>query len=98
MIALVPEPILQAITPGLVADYCGAHPQIIKKTFLDRTRPAYDPVRVSLFCGFRDNADVIYQILSAIQVSYSGGALSGQINNTVAGGSESKDIIDLTEE
>jgi hypothetical protein len=54
MIALVPEPILQAITPGLVADYCAAHPQIIKnlKAFSDRTRPAYDPVRVSLFCGF----------------------------------------------
>ena len=53
MIALVPELIIQAITPDLVVEYCAAHPQIIKKTFSDWTRPAYDPVCASLFCGFR---------------------------------------------
>lgn len=44
MTALVPEPILHAITPDLVADFDAAHSQIVKKTFSDRTRSAYDPV------------------------------------------------------
>ena len=62
MTALVPEPILRAITPGLVADFNATHPQIVKKTFSDRTRSAYyDPVCFSLvFCGFRANTDVIW--------------------------------------
>ena len=44
MTALVPEPILQAMAPGIVKDYHASHPQII-----DPTRPTYDPVCDSLF-------------------------------------------------
>ena len=47
--ALVPEPILQAIAPGLVADFHTAHPRILKDFFSDQARPAYNPVRDSLF-------------------------------------------------
>jgi hypothetical protein len=47
--ALVPEPILQAMAPGLVADFRTGHPQILKKFFFDQTRPSYNPVRDSLF-------------------------------------------------
>jgi len=42
--AHVSEPILQAITPSLVADFHAAHPRIVKKNCSDR--PAYDPVCV----------------------------------------------------
>jgi hypothetical protein len=44
MTALVPEPILQAMVPGLVKDFHASHPQII-----DRTRLTYDPVCDPLF-------------------------------------------------
>jgi hypothetical protein len=46
--ALVPEPILQAMAPGLVADFHTTHPRILKKIFPDQARPAYNPVRDSL--------------------------------------------------
>jgi hypothetical protein len=36
--ALVPEPIIQAIAPGLVADFHTANPRILKKFFSDRSR------------------------------------------------------------
>jgi hypothetical protein len=51
--ALVPEPILQAIAPELVADFHAAlpaHPrkaQILKIFSPDQARPAYNPVRES---------------------------------------------------
>lgn len=45
--ALVPGPILQAVAPGLVADFHIAHPWILKKFFSDQERPAYNPVRDS---------------------------------------------------
>jgi hypothetical protein len=43
MTALVPEPILWAMAPGLIENFHASHPQII-----DRTRPTYDPVRDSI--------------------------------------------------
>jgi len=42
MTALVPEPILQAMAPGLVADFHATHPRITQGTFSDWTRVAYD--------------------------------------------------------
>lgn len=42
---LVPEPVLQAIAPGLVADYQATHPRILKIFFSNQGRPAYNPVR-----------------------------------------------------
>jgi hypothetical protein len=44
MTALVPEPILQALAPGLVEDFHTSHPQII-----DQTVANYDPVRDFFF-------------------------------------------------
>lgn len=47
--ALVPEPILQAMAPGLVADYHTTHPRILKSYFSDQVAQlAYNPVRNSL--------------------------------------------------
>ena len=43
MTTLVPEPILQAMAPGLVEDFHASHPLVI-----DQTRPTYDPVCNSL--------------------------------------------------
>jgi hypothetical protein len=49
MIAFVPEPILQAMVPGLVAEFHTTHPRVLKNYFSDHARPAYNPVRDSLF-------------------------------------------------
>ena len=45
--AHIPEPILQTMTPSLVADFRAAHPWIIKKNCPDQ--PAYDPVCVFFY-------------------------------------------------
>jgi hypothetical protein len=49
MIAFVPEPILQAMVPGLVAEFHTTHPRVLKNYFSDHARPAYNPVHDSLF-------------------------------------------------
>jgi hypothetical protein len=60
--ALVPEPILQATVPELVADFHTAHPQTLKIYFSDQARaarPAYNPVRDYLSHSFRANVTLI---------------------------------------
>ena len=55
MTVLVPEPILQAMAPGIVEDFHASHPG---PEVIDQRRPTYDPVRDLLFFWLQFN-DVI---------------------------------------